>query len=302
MGKKGDEMLSKIYNLLNYCYEDSIEDKFAGLEFQLFLLSTKSLIPFENKIGCELDINRYRNEMEVFRYYKNGNDDTISYYSDNSKPSNMEDELLEYKIIPIIISNTDWETLIEEVMKIVILYSYNEHTILNSIILSSVVFEYFYSNTLDIDSIKSKTNNRLIEFSLKEFIEKKLGLQINKKNLIDFEKERINLILKNNCISEGLLIKFKVLQHIINNSIASKMLDKDNEIILNNFVAYILKLRKGTVNPEKLICSLELKSDFKEYLKSSSFMHPLLGKCIVIKRDKGQLILKNKLGLLKVNI
>jgi len=53
-------MLSKIYNLLNYCYEDSIMDRYAGIEFQLFLLSTKTLLPYENKIGCMVDLNRYK--------------------------------------------------------------------------------------------------------------------------------------------------------------------------------------------------------------------------------------------------
>jgi hypothetical protein len=61
-------------------------------------------------------------------------------------------------------------------------------------------------------------------------------------------------------------------------------------------------LRKGTVAPEKLKYAHETYPDFKEYLKQSSFTHPLLGKCIVMKRNTNEIILKNKLGLLKVNI
>lgn len=295
-------MLSKIHNLLNYCYEDSMVDKFAGLEFQLFLLSTKSLIPFENKIGCGFDINRYRNEMEVFRYYKNGNDEIINCYFKNGKPSCIEDALLEYKILPIAISNTDWDTLIEEVLKIVLLYTFNKSTILNAIILSSIIYEYFYSEVFDIDLALNKTKDRLIEFSLKEFYENKIKMQLDKETLIDFEKERVKIILKNNCISEKEILSFKSLQHIVNNSTACKTIDRDNEAVLNNFAAYILKLRNGTVNPEKLKYSQELMHDFKRYLESSSFIHPLLGKCIVLKKEYGQIILKNKLGLLKVNI
>lgn len=295
-------MLSKIYNLLNYCYEDSIIDRFAGIEFQLFLLSTKTLIPYENKIGCMFDINRYENEMDVFAYYKNGNDDAINYYLNNKKPSTIEDELLEYKIIPTAISNTDWDTLIEEVLKTVIFYTLNKKTILNAIILSSVIYEYFDVDELNLENIKNKTNNRLIEFSLKEFIEKNSMLQIDKSFIIGFEKERVKMISTEKCISDDILMKFKALQHIVSNGKAVKLINKENEVLLNNFAAYILKLRKGTVNPEKLKYSHDLIPDFKEYLKNSSFVHPLLGKCIVMKRNSNEIILKNKLGLLKVNI
>lgn len=295
-------MLTKIYNLLNYCYEDSIIETFARIEFQLFLLSTKTLIPYESKVGCMFDINRYKNEVELFAYYKNGNDKTVDYYLENRKPSTIEDELMEYKIIPAVISNTDWGTLIDEVLKTVIFYTFNIHTILNAIIVSSVIYEYLDSDNLDLGYIKNKTNERLIEFSLKEFLGRNNIIQIEKIYLIGFEKERINIIIKNNCISDDVLIKFKALQHIVNNSKTVKSINRENEIILNNFASYILKLRKGTVNPEKLKYSQNFTPDFKEYLNNSVFVHPLLGKCIVIKRNYKEIVIKNKLGLLKVNI
>lgn len=295
-------MLSKIYNLLNYCYEDSIIDRFAGIEFQLFLLSTKTLIPYENKIGCMIDLNRYKNELDLFVYYKNGNDETINNYLNNKKQSNNEDELMEYKIIPIAISNTDFNTLIEEVLKTVMFFTLNKNTILNAIMLSSVIYEYFDADTIDLDNIKNKTNARLIDFSFKEFVEKNNMIQMDKSYIIGFEKERIKMIANSNCISDELLMKYKAMQHIVSNEKAVKPINKENEVILNNFTAYILKLRKGTVAPEKLKYSHEEYPDFKEYLKQSNFTHPLLGKCIVMKRNTNEIILKNKLGLLKVNI
>jgi len=295
-------MLSKIYNLLNYCFEDSIIDKFAGIEFQLFLLSTKSLIPYENKIGCMFDINRYKWELDVFAYYKNGDDSTLDYYLENKTSSINYDKLMEYKIISVVISNTDWNTLIEEVLKIVMFYTLNKNTILNAILLSSVIYEYFDLDIIDLDYIKNKTNDRMIEFSLKEFSEKNSMTQIDKKYIIGFEKERVNMILKGNCISEDELMKFKALQHIVNSNKAVKLINSENEVLLKNFSSYVLKLRKGTVNPDKLKYSFDLPLDFKEYLKKSSFVHPLLGKCIVMERNSSEIILKNKLGFLKVNI
>ena len=295
-------MLSKIYNLLNYCYEDSIVDRYAGIEFQLFLLSTKTLLPYENKIGCMVDLNRYKNELDLFNYYKNGNDDTINYYLCNKKQSNLEDNLMEYKIIPIAISNTDFNILLEEVLKTVMFYTLNKTTILNAVILSSIIYEYFEIDTIDLDDLRNKTNARLIDFSFKEFIENNNMMQMDKSYIIGFEKERIKMIASGNFISDELLMKYKAIQHIVNNVKAIKPINNENEVVLNNFAAYILKLRKGTVDPEKLKYSNEEYHDFKEYLKYSNFTHPLLGKCIVLKRNTNEIIIKNKLGVLKVNI
>lgn len=295
-------MLSKIYNLLNYCYEDSMLDKFAGIEFQLFIISTKSLLPYEDKVGCMFDVDRYKKEMEIFPYYKNGKDDSIDFYQLNKDKSNIEDKLLEYKIIPVAISNMIYSTLIEEVLKIVLFFTTNNHTIINSIIITSVINEYLNQETVDIKDIKIKTKERLIDFSLKEYLGKNNQINIDKNFFIGFEKERIKMIVNDDYFNDDRLMKYKALQFIINNLQPTKTIDKGNETVLDNFSSYLLKIRKGTLNPEKLKYNDGNISDLKEYLKSNEFTHPLLGKCIVIRRSDSEIILKNKLGLLRVNI
>lgn len=292
-------MLSKIYNLLNYCYEDSMLYQFASLEFQLFLLSTKSLIPYEDRIGCMFDANRYKKELEVFAYYKNGKNENIDFYIKSKRASLNEDELLEYKLLPIIIANTNWNTLEDEVMKLTLMYTYNKHSIIDSIILSSVIFNYMNLDNLNIDILKNTSKERLIQFSLKEFLEK-YNIQIDKKLIIEYEQERINIISGENILER--LSKLKSAEHIYNNRKGMKKVYKENELILKNFTSYIFKLRKGIINPEKLIINYNNMRDLKELLKNNEFNHPFLGKCKIIKRNDKEIILRNKLGLLKVNI
>ncbi len=298
-------MLSKIYNLLNYCYEDSMTDKFAGIEFQLFIISAKALIPYEDKVGCMFDTDRYKKEIEVFKYYRNGKDDTIDFYFKNNIISDLEDNLIEYKIIPAIISNTFFNTIIEEVLKIVLFFTVNQNTIINAVILSAALHEYFENSISDIDNLKDKIKEKLIEFSLKDYLEKNNLRTLNKSYLIDFEKERIKAIIKNQYFSNEYSAKYKALQFIkndnnINNS-ANAIYEGHQEVI-NNFSAYLLKIRKGTLNPEKLKYKFDNVYDLKDYLNNSTFNHPLLGKCIILKKSKNEIILKNKLGLLRVNI
>lgn len=294
-------MLSKIYNLLRYCYEDSIEAEIAGMEFQLFIISAKSLLPYEEQVGCMFDTNRYKKEAELFSYYKNGRDTVVEGFLNKNEPSSMEDVLLEYKILPIVTANTAYDTIIEEALKCVLLFTVNIHSVINTVILSSVIHEYLSEDFAEAESIKYKTKERLIQFSLKDFMVKN-KLNPDKGCLIDFEKERVKMMMKDGYLTDNKLIESRALQFIINNRKSTKEVNLNNEAVLNNFAAYLLKLRKGTLNPEKLRIDVTKEYDFKSYLRNSSFTHPLLGRCTVVKRNDREIILKNKVGLLKVNI
>jgi len=67
----------RIFELLNYCYSDSLVDEIGKLNYQLFVMSLKSMLPYENKIGCKFDEARYLDEIKTLRYYINGNDEVI---------------------------------------------------------------------------------------------------------------------------------------------------------------------------------------------------------------------------------
>lgn len=293
-------MLSRIQKLLEYCYADNAGDKLPDIELQLFLISAKSLMPYEDNIGCMFDVTRYEKEIELFKYYKNGNDDILEYYYDNKKPSDKEDALLEFKIIPVITANTEWDNLTNEALKAASFYSINKNTILNTILISSAINEYL--NNADIENINEVTKERLINFSLKGFSNDN-NICMSKSSLIEFEKERIKMLSKHELITDDLKEKFKSLKFIyyIYNE-RKENSEIINETVLSTFSSYLFKLRKGIINPEKLRIPQNNVPEFKEFLKYSSFSHPLLGRCTVIKRGEREVMLRNKSGLIKVNI
>jgi len=82
-------MQYKINKMLNFCFDD-----IQKIDFQLFLITVKCLIPYDDKIGCLFDKDRYKKEIELFSSYMNGNDETIDYWLRNKEASNLDDNLL----------------------------------------------------------------------------------------------------------------------------------------------------------------------------------------------------------------
>jgi len=277
--------------MLNFCFDD-----IQKIDFQLFLITVKCLIPYDDKIGCLFDKDRYKKEIELFSSYMNGNDETIDYWLRNKEASNLDDNLLEYKIIPLALSNTVWENLTDELIKVVLFYTINKNTILNALLISSAVFDFMTGS--DIDSIEAAARERLINFSVKEFLIKN-QTNADKNYIIDFEKERIKMIAKPILFDNNFINGFKVLNYIFEKS--PEHLTENNSDIIDSFSVYLYKLRKGLISPEKLIIPDKIP-EIKECLKYSTFSHPLLGRCKVIKRTEKEAIVRNKSGLMRIRI
>ena len=277
--------------MLNFCFDD-----IQKIDFQLFLITVKCLIPYDDKIGCLFDKDRYKKEIELFSSYMNGNDETIDYWLQNKEASNLDDNLLEYKIIPLALSNTVWENLTDELIKVVLFYTINKNTILNALLISSAVFDFMTGS--DIDSIEAAARERLINFSVKEFLIKN-QINADKNYIIDFEKERIKMIAKPILFDNNFINGFKVLNYIFEKS--PEHLTENNSDIIDSFSVYLYKLRKGLISPEKLIIPDKIP-EIKECLKYSAFSHPLLGRCKVIKRTGKEAIVRNKSGLMRIRI
>lgn len=277
--------------MLNFCFDD-----IQKIDFQLFLITVKCLIPYDDKIGCLFDKDRYKKEIELFASYMNANDELIDYWLQNKEASNLEDNLLEYKIIPLALSNTVWENLTDELLKVVLFYTINKNTILNALLISSAVFDFMIGS--DIESIEEAAKERLINFSVKEFLSKN-QINADKNYIIGFEKERIKMIAKPILFDNNFVNRFKVLNYIFEKS--PEYFTENNSDIINSFSVYLYKLRKGLISPEKLKIPDKIP-DIKECLKYSAFSHPLLGRCKVIKRTGKEAIVRNKSGLMRIRI
>lgn len=292
----------KINSIINFSYNET-----DGIEFQLFLIAVKCLIPYEDDIGCFFDMDRYKKEIELLACYKNGDDEITDYWIKHKIPSNTNDKLLEYKIIPVIISNTIWEQILREVLKAVSFYTLNKNTILDALLISSAIHEFV--NDTDAKDIEIITKERLINFSIKNAFDSN-QMTTDKNYIIDFEKERIKEIAKPILFDENKINKYKVLNYIFKNddidskTESSKLLDNSNSNsidTLGSFSQYLYKLRKGIINPEKLKISDKIP-DIKECLKDPMFNHPLLGRCKVIQRLKNEVIIRNKSGIMRIKI
>jgi membrane-associated HD superfamily phosphohydrolase len=284
-------MQYKINKMLNFCFDD-----IQKIDFQLFLITVKCLIPYDDKIGCLFDKDRYKKEIELFASYMNANDELIDYWLQNKEASNLEDNLLEYKIIPLALSNTVWENLTDELLKVVLFYTINKNTILNALLISSAVFDFMIGS--DIESIEEAAKERLINFSVKEFLSKN-QINADKNYIIGFEKERIKMIAKPILFDNNFVNRLKVLNYIFEKS--PEYFTENNSDIINSFSVYLYKLRKGLISPEKLKIPDKIP-DIKECLKYSAFSHPLLGRCKVIKRTGKEAIVRNKSGLMRIRI
>ncbi len=280
-------MQSRINSLLNYSY--TVTD-IHSIELQLFLLTVKCLMPYEDKIGCFFNVKRYYKEMELFAYYKNGMDETIEHWLERKIPTDKKDGLMEFKIIPIALVNTLWDNLVEEILKAVTFYTLNIETILDGIIVSSGIYEYMNNN---LENVHELTKERLIGFSVKEFIIKN-NINVDKSYIIDFEKERIKTIQRNDFFN---LNRYKSIQYIF----GEPNKESSEGTLIDSYSAYLYKLRKGRIDPEKLKIPDKMP-DLKECLKKSYFNHPLLGKCKVEKRANNEVVVRNKSGLMRIRI
>ena len=216
-------MNKKIDELLYYCLENSSINKIFEWQTQMFIITTKSLIPFENKIGCGIYYNRFIKELELLEEYSNFNNDILKGF----------DNTIDYKILPIVIANKDWNLIIDEVVKSVILFTYDVKSIILSIILSRMLME-FLNEITEIDSIIEGIKESIIQFSIKDIIEKYYKHKPNSKYLINFERERINWVqnLNNDIgLKDSQLEKSKIYEYIILNKKKTIDIPKQNERI-----------------------------------------------------------------------
>ena len=179
-----------------------------------------------------------------------------------------------------------------------------------------------------IENIVELTKERLINFSIKDFFANN-EIMADKNYIIDFERERIKLIAKPISFEENTIDKYRVLNYIfkskatigndLNDSTEKDLKDTFNNVLKNSvdnnsidspnnngdtissFSEYLYKLRKGTINPEKLKISDKIPN-IKECLKQPLFNHPLLGRCKVIQRTENNVIVRNKSGLMRIRI
>lgn len=295
-------MEQRIYEFIKYCNSDSLTDEIPSLNYQLFTMSLRSMLPFEHKIGCKFDEIRYIDEIKTLKYYINGEDKLVINKIKQNSAMTSYDSLLEYKIIPIIISNAIWENIVNEVLKCLVFYTYSKENILEAIVLSSVLHEFIENNCIDKDYLHSVTKQRIIEFSIKDFFKDNFDAPVKNTYNVSFERERISYIMKENIFDSDFFLDKKIINYVLNKSSDENATITDfNNNNLQNLSSYLYKLRKGMIDPRKINYNSN-NTELKPNIEQGSFTHPILGKCLVIKRTENEAIVKTKTGNIKVRV
>lgn len=295
-------MEEKIKKLLYYCLANDSKQEYFGIKAQLFIIAMKSLMPFENKVGCGVFYSRIEKELELLNYYANNDKEKVYHYLGRKFSYNIQDDFTECSILSLALSNTDWNIIVEEVIKDIMYYGFDEDNIVSSIVLSRIVFEYINDN-FDEEKLIQRIKESIITFSYKDLVLKNFNKKIDAKSLIRIERNKIYYLENLEKYFHNRNISFqrsKIFEHIILREY-DENINEGNKKIIDNFASYIEKLRKGKISPEKLKIDLNKIRPFKVYLSNKPFNHPLLGKCMIVSRNlENQIIIKTKTGLIKV--
>ncbi len=285
--------MNKIEKLLFNIFKDEKLNDYNGIgkgeliytyKMQLFIIVSKSLEYKEKGIG--INYIRYKEEMNLLKYYLNGRNKSLEdFYKGNR--SCEEDDSIIYRILPIIIANKDIKIIEEEILKNIILITTNPKSILNGLMSSYVFFEYLKEGSINRDMVK----DYIIKFSIKDYSEKLDFL--DKKFIVNFERERINLLEK----IDNNLMKLNGGIYKINENIVD-IISKDNYYkLIESFSNFLLNLKRGSIDIESLERSnSERKFKIRE---GNVFEHYLLGKSKIVKNNESEFYVKTKYGLFK---
>lgn len=257
---------------------------------QLTILTIKSLLPMKDKVGNEIDYQRFEEELKLWKEYCIGGDMSLL---------NILDETFYTRVLPIVVSNNDFEIIEEELIKNILYFSANLQNLFEWLIIGLVVHLLANKDEDLIGSIKEY----IINFSQVEFIDMYEGYfpievaSIPKDFRISFEKEKIILLNILNGIHSTRYVYLNDLLAILDgeepntpigrivyNSSNDNSLDKVDGFYMS-MSQYLLKLRKGRIDVEGLRIKEYILPDVFSFKEGDVFFHSLLNHSKVIKKE-----------------
>lgn len=269
---------------------------------QLTILTIKSLLPMEDAVGNKIDYKRFKEELKLWQKYSIG--ENISLLDalgvpDHSNYMDYFDETFYTRLLPIIISNTDFYIFKEETIKNILYFSGNIQNLFEWLLIGIVIYSLMAKDEDMVSSLKEY----IINFSQKEFMDQYKGYfrieieRVSNDFKISFEKERICLL---NILNGIKSTKYPYLQdllgvlegkepstsigRIIYNSCNGIRMGKMDRLYIN-MNNYILKLRKGRIDIEDLKIKEYILPDVFSFKEGEVFFHSLLNHSKVIKKE-----------------
>ncbi|WP_425449165.1 hypothetical protein [Dethiothermospora halolimnae] len=305
------------FNYINNKLCSDIEDNIYKWSYitQTMIMTIKSLKPLKDKIGNSIDYRRFKEELDLWYYYKNGYNGSLINIIDNNDLNyfNDIDDSIYTRILPIILSNTNWDIIKDEVIKNVLYTTGNIETLLEAILLSKAIYLIMEGKERDYEDIIKEIKEDVINLSQIDFNNRygncyRINIAKYRGNYsIDFERKKISLLnLLNGIHQQNYFPTLKETLNIMKGNkkeseyknlfiIGLTGLCENNsdyefngKLFINSLCKYIYKLRKGRIDPQNLRIEVGSSSDVFKFKESDSFKHPLLNDCLVLKRFKSQ--------------
>lgn len=308
-----NEEVVKNFLLSAFSFIDNEEKRYIS---EVTIITIKSLLPQENEIGNRINYDRLEKEMELWYYYRQGDNASLlnSIHLNNADVYwNEFDDSIYIRLTPIVFSNNNWDIIREEILKYILFTTGNISTILEGLMVSKILFLIINNNEEMVDELKCE----IINFSQSEFLEKfsqyfRVPVEKYPKNFsIEFERKRIALInILNGIGSNEFSILQESLRTVQNNieaeynifskalySIKNPISAKEDMRIYENFCDYLCKLNKGRIEPSLLAIDKYYLPNIFSFKEGEEFYHSLLSKCKVLKKEETKVVLKTKSGI-----
>lgn len=271
---------------------------------EIMLITIKSLKPSQDKDGNAVDYNRFKKELELWKYYRHGMNKNLLYSMDEKRYSGYfteVDESIYGRISVITLANQNWEIIKIEIIKNMLFSTGNIEMIIECLLLSRILFLKLANKNIGYEDLLSDIKQETINFFPLD-----IGLD-EKSSTIEFERFRVGLITKLNGVDIDnkfsiLMVCLKILGSEENEEskeieetenffvagllgmISGEAMSRDIKDIgfLENLCSYMVKLRKGRITLEDFKADDYKDIDIFTYSEGDVFLHPLLNSSKVI--------------------
>lgn len=265
---------------------------------EIMLITIKSLKPCQVKGGNIVDYNRFKKELELWKYYRHGMNKSLLYSMGEKRYGGYFsgiDESVYSRISVITLANQNWKVIKSEIIKNILFSTGNIEMITECLLLSRILFLKLANKNIKYEDLLMDIKQEIINFS-------PLDIDLDEKNsTIEFERYRVNLITKLNGIDMDnkfslLMRSLKILKSqeggetreiedldnffisglvgIVSGEVMSR--DIKDFGFLESLCSYMVKLRKGRISLEDFKLEDYKELDIFSYNKGDTFLHPLL--------------------------
>ncbi len=301
----------RLFELSNLAFKSSLIDGKTSYKTEFMIMVIKSLLPSLDSLDLRVDYERFDHEVNFWKYYSFTNNQSLKniFRTDGEELYWTEwDDSLYYRLYPIIFANIEVEGAKKEILRNFLYTMGNPLYLLEAYAISLIIF-YMKEGDYKRESIEDLVKKDLINLSQVDFMRDfksfySYPLASYKGNYtVDFEMAKISAINNLNGIYDSkmpslekvfrLVLEEADLEHIIID-LGDTPITEGEEDNFSGFSNYVVNLRKGRIDPEKLRVDSYLLPDLFSYNAGDRVYHSLLNQVEILdkKENKGALFLK----------